>query len=230
MTNTYNIYCDESCHLLRDKANRSAMVLGAIVCPLEKKLEVFNRIKEIKQKHHFAPRFEVKWNKVSKGKVEFYKDLIDYFFDNEDLKFKAIVVDLNIFDNSKNDYDTFYYKMYYHLLKWMVNISDENKYNIYLDIKDTRSSYKEQKIFKKFLSHDHKNFNFISIQTVKSHHVQLIQLADLLSGAISYKNRNKKENAGKLELIKRIEERTNLDLTKTNYSSKFNLFFWEGKK
>lgn len=231
MTNTYNIYCDESCHLLRDKANRNAMVLGAIVCPFEKKLEIFDRIKEIKQRHNFASKFEVKWNKVSISKVDFYKDLIDYFFDNEDLKFRAIVVDLNTFDNNKGDYDTFYYKMYYYLLRCMVNIKDDNKYNIFLDIKDTRSAYKERKLQECLCSnkYDFKK-EFISIQSVKSHHVQLIQLADLLSGAISYKNRSKKENAGKLALIKRIEERANLDLTKTNYSSKLNLFFWEGKK
>ena len=34
MSTTYNVYCDESCHLEND--GQKAMVLGAIWCPLEK--------------------------------------------------------------------------------------------------------------------------------------------------------------------------------------------------
>ncbi len=34
MTQIFNVYCDESCHLEND--HQSAMVLGAVWCPLEK--------------------------------------------------------------------------------------------------------------------------------------------------------------------------------------------------
>jgi len=34
MGQTYNVYCDESCHLQND--GLSVMVLGAVWCPLEK--------------------------------------------------------------------------------------------------------------------------------------------------------------------------------------------------
>ncbi len=34
MTQTYNVYCDESCHLEGD--HQPAMVLGAVWCPLER--------------------------------------------------------------------------------------------------------------------------------------------------------------------------------------------------
>ncbi|NTV59869.1 MAG: DUF3800 domain-containing protein, partial [Chlorobiaceae bacterium] len=48
MSETFNIYCDESCHLEHDR--QKAMVLGAIWCPLDKTREIAVRLREIKQK------------------------------------------------------------------------------------------------------------------------------------------------------------------------------------
>ena len=86
----YNIYCDESCHLEND--SQKAMVLGAIWCEKRKVREIAKRLKEIKHKHNFDSNFEIKWTKVSKSKVDFYLDIIDYFFDDDDLKFRGVVV------------------------------------------------------------------------------------------------------------------------------------------
>jgi len=38
MSEVFNIYCDESCHLQHD--GQKAMVLGAIWCPLDKAREI----------------------------------------------------------------------------------------------------------------------------------------------------------------------------------------------
>lgn len=83
MTQIYNVYCDESCHLEHD--HLKVMVLGAVWCPLEKVHEISVRIREIKQKHGMKPGFEAKWTKISPAKKELYLDLIDYFFDDDDL-------------------------------------------------------------------------------------------------------------------------------------------------
>ena len=58
MSETYNIYCDESCHLENDK--QSAMVLGAVWCPLDKTHEIAVRVREIKRKHGLSSKFEVR--------------------------------------------------------------------------------------------------------------------------------------------------------------------------
>jgi hypothetical protein len=114
----FNIYCDESCHLQHD--HQQVMVLGAVWCPLEKTREIAKRIREIKQRHNLSPAFEVKWIKVSPVKKLFYLDLMDYFFDDDDLHFRALIVP----DKSQlrhedfaQDHDTWYYKMYFDLLK-----------------------------------------------------------------------------------------------------------------
>ena len=87
---TYNIYCDESCHLPND--SQSIMMLGLVWCPLDKTREIAIRMREIKARHNLASNFEIKWTKVSPAKVLFYQDIIDYFFDDDDLHFRGVVI------------------------------------------------------------------------------------------------------------------------------------------
>ncbi len=63
MSQIYNVYCDESCHLEND--HQQVMVLGAIWCPLEKTREISVRIREIKASHEVNPKMEIKWTKIS---------------------------------------------------------------------------------------------------------------------------------------------------------------------
>src|SRR5205085_10298555 len=86
----YNAYCDESGHLEHD--HLPVMVLGALWCPTSVSREVAVRIREIKAKHGLSPALEVKWTKVSPAKAQLYLDLVDYFFDDDDLSFRALVV------------------------------------------------------------------------------------------------------------------------------------------
>ena len=76
MSKTYNIYCDESCHLEND--HKRFMFLGALTSGINE-LKFHNQnIKELKSKHIFYG--EIKWSNVSKSKFNFYLDLIDHFF------------------------------------------------------------------------------------------------------------------------------------------------------
>jgi len=60
MTTTYNLYCDESCHLEHDR--QPVMVLGAVWCPLKKAREISVHIREIKAWHSLPPKFELNLN------------------------------------------------------------------------------------------------------------------------------------------------------------------------
>jgi len=156
MKPTINIYCDESCHLQNDK--EPVMVIGAVYCPIEKKEEIFERLYSFKVKHNLIPKnkkndkdnrpyYELKWNKVSKSKIEYYKDVINYFFDDDDLQFRVLVVsnktDID-YEKFNHTHDTFYYKMYFGMLKAILN--PENSHHIYIDIKDTKSKEKVHKL------------------------------------------------------------------------------------
>ncbi|MDP8209966.1 MAG: DUF3800 domain-containing protein [Candidatus Stygibacter australis] len=230
MNNQINIYCDESCHLEND--GNKVMTLGAIWCDRNKVSEINREIRGFKVKHSINKFAEIKWVKVSPSKKEFYIDLINYFFNKQELHFRVLVVP----DKTKLDHryynqthDDFYYKMYFNLIKviWQPHVS----YNVFLDIKDTKGGYKIKKLHEILCSHhyDYRQEIINQVQQVRSHEVELIQLTDLLLGAVTYANRNLEESKTKLELIELIRQRSELTLLKKSYLSetKFNVFIWE---
>lgn len=220
MSKTFNIYCDESCHIEHD--HKPYMFLGSVsVAYNQIKLHSEN-IKDLKKKHNFYA--EIKWTGVSKSKIHFYLELVDYFFAT-DLKFRAVGVEKAKIksEDFNSTYDDFYYKMYYYLLNH--NLNSMYNYNVYLDIKDTLSAYKVNKL-KDILNT--KFGVFRNVQNIRSHESTLIQLTDFMMGAISYlHNDDKKLNAAKLQIIEKIKHHSSDALLKTNYSSKLNLFFIE---
>jgi len=233
MGQTYNIYCDESCHLEND--HQKAMVLGAVWCPVESVRNITRRIGDIKSNHALKKNFEIKWTKVSPSKLKFYLNLVDYFFDEKDLHFRALIIP----DKSKLDHtvhlqthDEWYYKMYFDMLK--VIISPEDHYRIYLDIKDTLGAAKVTKLHD-VLSNNMYDFSRTivdRIQLVRSHEVAILQIADILIGAVSYLSRGLSDSSAKVTLIERIKDRSHYSLQRTTLyrENKFNLFFWQAKE
>lgn len=232
MSQIYNIYCDESCHLEHD--HQKIMALGALWCDKEKTKEAFKRIREIKQKYNLNKNFELKWSKVSPAKIDFYLNIIDYFFDDDDLHFRCLTVpDKSLLDHKafNQTHDDFYYKMYFDLLKTIFN--PEDKYRVYIDIKDTRGGEKVKKLHD-VLCNNMYDFNreiVENMQIVKSNEVELMQLNDFLLGAVSYINRGLNKSDAKNTLIKRIQERSGYSLTKSTLfrENKFNIFIWKSK-
>lgn len=227
-----NIYCDESCHLEHD--NIKPMLLGAIWCPYILKNMVFREIREIKKKHGLSPRCELKWNAVSPSKIAYYQDVLRYFFENPDLHFRVLIVpDKSILrhEDFAQTHDQFYYKMYFDLLK--VIISPQHAYNIYLDIKDTHGAKKIEKLHHALSSNQY-DFNHQivqSIQQVNSHDVELVELADFLTGAVSYAYRELSTSEAKVSLVKAIKQYTGYSLKKSTLyrEDKFNIFIWKGR-
>mgnify|MGYP006430307243 CR=1 FL=1 len=234
MTQVFNIYCDESCHLENDY--QKVMVLGAIWCPLEKTPEIAKRLREIKRKHGLPASFEVKWTKVSPGKVDLYRDLVDYFFDDDDLFFRALIVP----DKEKlrhdafpgQDHDQWYYKMYFDMLK--VILEPNARYRIYLDIKDTRGGRKAAKLHDVLCNnvYDFSRDVIERLQLVHSHEIEQLQLADLLIGAVGYLNRGLHGNAGKSALVERVQERSGYKLDRSTLlkEDKLNLLHWRASE
>lgn len=233
-SNEINIYCDESCHLLNDNSN--IMVIGGIICPHEYRKEIYRDIKNLKLKYGISKFAEIKWTKVSYSKENFYLELVDYFFNNPKLGFRAIFLEKNTLNHKKFNQtpDEFYYKMYYLMLK---GIFESNcQYNIYLDIKDTLG-YNKIKLLKdicnKLQTRKEYSHELVKkIQEVRSHEIELVQLADLLIGAVGYVNRKLNSNQAKINLIDSIRQKSGYSLTSSTFlkESKFNLFHWEPQK
>ena len=203
------------------------MSLGLIKCPLENTKDVSLRLKEIKQKHGLSYDFEMKWHKVSISKVNFYLDIIDYFFDDDDLMFRGLIADKSNLNHESysQSHDDWYYKMIFLLMKPI--LSPQDKFRIYLDKKDTRSSDKVHKLHDVLCNNLYDfNRNIVErVQVIESHAVEQLQLADLLLGAVGYINRGLSENSAKQQLIERIKKRSGYELTRSTLlrESKFNI-------
>lgn len=225
----FNIYCDESCHLENDKI--ATMGFGAVWFPTEKKEEIFKRISEIKMHHGINPWINVKWHKASPSKEQFFLDLIDYFFDDDHLHFRCLLVpDKGSLNHSlfNQTHDDFYYKMYFDLLK--IILAPNHDHNIFLDIKDSNSNEKVERL-KQYLNKTHYAFDDEMIKKfhhVRSREVHTIQLVDILLGAVVYNQRGLQTSQTKLKIIKRIKERSGYSLEKSTLpkESKFNYFIW----
>lgn len=229
MSETFNIYCDESCHLENDGIR--PMVLGALWCPADQRKRLARRIKALKTEHGVAAAFEIKWVKVSPARLGFYTALLDLFFDEAALRFRGLVVpDKQELDHARfaQDHDAFYYKQWYTLLNRLIH--RDKRYRIFLDIKDTQGARKLTKLHD-VLCNANQDFDrgiVESIEQVHSHDVPLLQLADLLIGALGYAHRGLQASSGKLALVEHLRRRSGLSLDRSSTWSaeKFNLFVW----
>lgn len=232
----YNVYCDETCHLEHDGIND--MVIGAVWCPQQKLREINQRIREIKKRNGIPPHVEMKWTKISPAKVIAYKDLVDYFFDDDDLHFRALIIpDKSRLNHAAfhQTHDEWYYKMYFDMLK--VILSPEDRYEIYIDIKDSHSYQRAQKL-KEVCSNSMYDFSqsvIKQLQPIRSEEIQIMQLVDILIGAVGYENRvfppQFVKSPAKLEVIDLFKKRSGYVLTKTTLlrESKCNLFVWDAR-
>ncbi|MDD5805998.1 MAG: DUF3800 domain-containing protein [Eggerthellales bacterium] len=229
----FNVYCDESCHLEND--GQPVMGLGAVLCPARYASEINHELKSLKSAYGMPANYELKWTKVGKSKMSYYRAVIDLFARYGTLRFRGYIIDKSTIDHSLipgQTHDVWYYKMYYKMLKPVVE-SDFAEYRIYVDIKDTRGFEKTQEL-KRILGcgvRDYCGERITRIQEVRSHEVELLQLADFILGAVVYENRGKLSSKAKVEVIEYLKEATGYsDLTHaTSYRShKMNLWMWEG--
>jgi hypothetical protein len=232
MSELIHVYCDESCHLENDQAR--AMVLGAVWCPASHRAMLARKVKALKQAHGLAPGFEIKWVKVSPSGLNFYRALLDLFFDEPLLHFRGLVVpDKAALDHGRfaQNHDVFYYKMWYLLLNRL--ITPEERYRIFIDIKDTRGQAKIAKLHE-VLCNSNCDFDrsvIQSIELVHSHDLPLLQLVDLLIGALGFAHRGLQESPAKLALVTHLRHRSGLSLERSSLlrAEKFNLFVWRAQ-
>lgn len=225
MMSDYKIFCDESNHLYSDSSD--LMVIGGISCPTSE-VEYVNRyIKYLKHKHN--ANNELKWTKLNSSKKAFYKELLEFFFSRIDMRFNAqIVINKSKLNHDKyndGEADAFYYKMYYYAL--LPFLHSDKSFNIFIDYKDTKGGQRAKKL--KEVIHNTYYGNIDCIFTIiHSHESQIMQLADILIGAIAYKNREDIEKRSEIKnfIIDIIEELNgaSLDISSPQWEEKFRIY------
>lgn len=233
MSESFNVYLDESCHLEHDGI--PVMTLGAVWCLTDKAREVMLRVRDIKRQHGLPDQFEFKWTKVSPAKLFFYQALVDYFLDDGDLRFRGVVIpDKPTLDHLafNQTHDEWYYKMCFTLIEPIIDPTQH--YSIFLDIKDTRSEQKRCRLEQVLRNANYDGDGDIirRVQQIRSHESTLLQLADLLIGAVTYANRRLDSSAAKLAIVQQIRRRTRLSLLRSTWlrEPKFNLLSWHSGK
>lgn len=227
-----NVYCDESCHLEHDKSK--FMVLGAIWLPKAQVAKVNREIAEIKYRHGRKKNYEIKWTKIYAGNLDLALELVDYFFSFQNLRFRGYIINKVGLDHDSHlqSHNTWYYKMYYRMLEYVVDFN--HQLDIYIDIKDTQSSSKIRTLHEYFNSYTKsRGLNSINkIQAIKSDEVQIMQLVDIFIGALRYVNEGLDTSISKQLVIERIKQKSGFKLKYTNGKNrfKFNIFRWDPTK
>ncbi len=226
----YNVYCDESRHT-SDSADRY-LVLGALVCPRERKPTLVRQLHLMQARH--AARGEFGWSKVAPGKAAFYDELIAWFAQQPDVRFRALIADrskLNHEQHNEGDSELGFYKLYYQMLvHWLTPGAN---YHIYLDYQQNACQRRfgdlrdclERKLTGRA--------KIACLEPVDSAEQPLIQLTDVLIGALGYAwNRRSTSNA-KLAFCEHLAAslgKQNMEFCSyPSEDAKFNVFSFKGR-
>lgn len=222
----YNLFVDESCHLVHDGA--PVMVLGYVKVPQADYRRLFDQLKALKAAH--GVKNELKWSRFSAKRLPLYMAMVDLFC-QEAIQFRCILVNhksrLRDDDMNQGSADNFYYKMAYYLLR--PNTGEDN-YRAFFDTKDTRGRDKLRKIREVLRNFNLGEERFVQLQHLRSHENPFFELTDLLIGAVAYNARlaagNVPSNAARIEFIHYLQRRTQsrLDQGTPPYAYKFNIF------
>jgi hypothetical protein len=227
------VYADES----RQRGPRFA-VIGSIWVPDEFDEWFREKVNEVREA--FGMRREMKWTKAStKTKLDAYRALVDVLFNQQFARFKCIVIDREKVDNrsySNGDEELGFYKFYYQLLSRTLWSGCEHV--IFPDQYGTRDPHRLAAVQSCCNAYARKTGSpgdggaVVAIRPQNSKKEVIIQLCDILIGAVGYSYNGLSSGASKLSLISHIESRLGQPLNQpTQWNrSDFNIWQWQPKK
>lgn len=223
----FDVYCDE-CY--PDVLGSGAppvpyMAIGSLWFPSESRARYKQKIHELRDRHKIGPEF--KWNKISPSKEAFYMDLIKWFVsEGDNLRFRCVLVDhrqVNLEQFHDGDQELGFYKFYYQVLHHWVN--ECNEYAVFCDYKSNRRMDRLETL-KGCIQNANLFAKVSTVQAVRSDESVLIQLVDVLSGAVAAKmNDRLTAGSAKWHVVEEIEQRIGHPIQATARSEqKFNVF------
>ena len=231
MAQEINIYCDESRHT-SDTSDRY-LVIGALSCPREAKREIVHQIHRLQAKH--SARSEFGWSKVAPGKAAFFDELTKLFLAQPELRFRCLVTDRQQLKHDQfNDgaKELGFYKLYYQtLVHWL---EPGNTYHIYLDWQQNACQARFADLHEILGRKLSGRAKLACLEPVSSHELSLLQLTDLLIGAVGYawnQRSASKAKAAFCDSLARDMGKASLCFSSAWKTSdpKFNIFNWQGR-
>ncbi len=219
----FEIYCDESRQELFHSPvpGGQYVLIGGIWIKAGERPAHKQAIKALRARHRLHGEF--KWNRVSPSRAEFYKDLVGLFFSRE-IRFRTLVLradELDVVRFHEADNELMFYKFYYQLLHhWIL---DFNRYRIFVDTKTNRVRNR-LKTLQRCLSNANIS-SVVDVQALPSHQIDLIQLADVMIGAVSYKFHKGGSSKARQDVVAEIERHLQSEIGPTSRAQeKFNVF------
>ncbi|MBM4311104.1 MAG: DUF3800 domain-containing protein [Deltaproteobacteria bacterium] len=223
-----NVYCDESRHTNKKDP---FMVIGGIWCPRDLHAEISRKITLIRKKHALWREFG--WKTLSPNRKDFYWELLNLFQSEPALSFRALVVDRTELDHgqyNKGDAELGFYKLYYQML--VHRLKKDFEYFIYLDWQQNKEQGRFvllRDILRRKLTGKAK---IACLEPVNSRSMQIIQLADLLIGAVGYAWNARNESEIKLGFCADLAAKNGLprlNVGTSQCAEKFNVFHFTGR-
>lgn len=182
----FDIYCDESFPdiLTSESTPADYLVIGGLWMPTEDRSDAKKDIHGLREKHKIGGEF--KWQKISKSRLDFYTELVEWFMGRGDrMRFRCIAVErskLDLIRFHDSDHELGFYKFYYQLLHhWIL---DFNEYSIFCDHKSNRVHARANEL-SRILGYSNLTSTIKRVQSTRSEQSVLLQLADTLTGIAS---------------------------------------------
>ena len=223
----FEVYCDESRPdlLCSNKPTAEYMVIGGLWLSSESRARCKQDIHALRDKHKIGGEF--KWQKVSPSRLDFYRDLADWFIaQGDELRFRCIAVEhekVDLLRFHESDQELGFYKFYYQMLHhWIL---DFNEYSIFCDFKSNRVGNRLSELAR-CLSYSNLTSDIVNVQATRSKESVLIQAADVLTGIAAAQLNNKlKAGSAKWELVTHFEQALGGQIKATyRTENKFNVF------
>lgn len=223
------VYCDESRqqYFAHPEAlsDRHYVLIGSLWIEAERRAKLKGEIRALREKHSLPGEF--KWNRVSPSRQPFYMELVELFF-SQPVRFRCIVLparQMNVIQFHSGDNELMFYKFYYQLLHhWIL---DFNQYHIFVDAKTNRVRNRLTHL-RNVLSSANLFSTIEAVQALPSHEVDLLQLVDVLIGAVGYRFHDETGSTAKAEVVRTIERRLKHRIRPTGkVEEKFNIFRWQ---
>ena len=229
----HQIFADES-----RQTGHTYMFYGMIILPATD-TDLENRISYLRSNHKYGSD-EVKWNHLSKGKLDLYKSLVDAFHQCQTACFRCMKIEPCTIDRHKyhdGDRETAFYWGYDMALSRNLELS--HGYEIFVDartdekpnrIADLRSSINAHWIQKQLAENLTASEIVRDIKSVDSKRHNILQVADLLTGAVGFsmEKRDARSNTSveKMELIAHITNVIGCECLATHHGleSRFNIW------
>lgn len=226
---TYNVYCDESC--VTSSLADDFMAIGGIMCPLDQKRDIVRTVDRLRAYYNVQGEFG--WKTVCPSRLSFFQALVDLFFSNPELRFRAVVVSRR--ETNFDDTEEMFQKVYYQVFNNWLDRRDS--YRLFIDRRiDERDRVDT---LRRCLIDTFQFGNSVKfVEEVESHENDLIQLADLFIGALAASRNGHLQlegsSAAKLQICRDICRNLNTS-TLASYETwpseqKFNVFHFRGRR